>query len=82
MKRDSVDFSRRFVPLQINNHEYRTRKIVTVEEQAEIEKVFLIKDPYIVELLLAYIICHFITGDPVWITIVAAPVVASRSSST
>lgn len=48
-------------------------KIVTVEElQAEIEKVFLIKDPYIVELLLAYIICHFITGDPVWITIVAA----------
>ena len=32
MKRDSVDFSRRFVPLQINNHEYRTRKIVTVEE--------------------------------------------------
>lgn len=48
-------------------------KIVTVEElQKEIEKVYLIKDPYIVELLLSYVVCHFITGDPVWIVIVAA----------
>ena len=47
-------------------------KIVSIEElQKEIEKVYLIKDPYIVELLMAYIIAHFISGDPVWIVIVA-----------
>src|SRR3990167_3532622 len=41
--------------------------------QDMISEVYLIKDPYIVEVILAAVITQRITGDPVWIVIVAPP---------
>lgn len=37
----------------------------------EIEKVYLIKDPYITEVMAASVIAHYLSSDPCWIVIVA-----------
>ena len=39
--------------------------------QKEIEKVYLVKDPYITKVLSASVIAHFLSNDPCWIVIVA-----------
>jgi len=44
----------------------------TLEQlQKKIEKVYLIKDPYITEVMAASVIAHFLSSDPCWIVIVA-----------
>lgn len=39
--------------------------------QKEIEKVYLVKDPYITKVMVASVIAHFLSSDPCWIVIVA-----------
>ena len=46
-------------------------KLTLAQLQAEIEKVYLVKDPYITKVICASVITHFISGDPCWIVIVA-----------
>ena len=45
----------------------------TLEElEEEIKKVYLVKDPYLVRLLLALVVAHFLPTDPAWVVIIAA----------
>ena len=46
-------------------------KFTLKQLQEKIEKVYLIKDPYITEVMCASIIAHFLSSDPCWIVIVA-----------
>src|SRR3990167_970776 len=39
--------------------------------QKKIEEVYLLKDPYITEVMAASVIAHFLSSDPCWIVIVA-----------
>lgn len=39
--------------------------------QEEIEKVYLVKDPYITKVIAASVIAHYLSSDPCWIVIVA-----------
>ena len=39
--------------------------------QEKIEKIYLVKDPYITKVLCASVISHFLSSDPCWIVIVA-----------
>ena len=39
--------------------------------QQEIEKVYLLKDPYITEVVTASVVAHFLSSDPCWLVIVA-----------
>lgn len=41
------------------------------ELQEEIEKVYLVKDPYITKVMVASVVAHFLSSDPCWIVIVA-----------
>lgn len=41
--------------------------------QNEIEKVYLIKDPYITEIMAASVVAHFLPSDPCWMVIIAPP---------
>ena len=47
------------------------RKHTLAEIQKEIEKVYLVKDPYITKVLVAASIAHFLSSDPCWLVIVA-----------
>ena len=46
-------------------------KHTLAEIEKEIEKVYLVKDPYITKILVAATVAHFLPGDPCWIVIVA-----------
>ena len=46
--------------------------LFTLEKlQKKIEKIYLIKDPYITEVMAASVIAHFLSSDPCWIVIIA-----------
>ena len=48
------------------------------ELQKEIEKVYLVKDPYITKVIAAAVISHFLPGDPCW-TVIVAPSGGAKS---